>query len=81
MDPVRLETGFLSPEDPGSLMGGHTDYFRQDSTSATNIQGVIEGTEVSPYVEDQIHQTYSRLWPADRQPAGAESRGLRLWQS
>ncbi|MGW6174172.1 alpha/beta hydrolase [Arthrobacter sp. NPDC055138] len=63
MDPVRLETGFLSPDNPDSLMGGHTDYFRQDSTSATNIQGVIEGTEVSPYVEDQIHQTYSAYGP------------------
>ncbi|TJY69599.1 hypothetical protein E4J89_09905 [Arthrobacter sp. CAU 1506] len=63
MDPVRLETGFLAPEDSGSLMGGHTDYFRRDSTSATNIQGIIEGTEVSPYVEDQIHQTYSAYGP------------------
>ncbi len=63
MDPVRLETGFLKPDDPGSLMGGHTDYFRQDSTAATNIQGVIEGTEVSPFVEDQIHQTYSAYGP------------------
>ena len=63
MDPVRLETGFLRPEDPESLMGGHTDYFRRDSTSATNIQGVIEGTEVSTYVEDQIHQTFSPYGP------------------
>lgn len=51
----RLESGFTDPTDPNSLMGGHTDYFHPGSTAATNIQGVIEGTEVAPFVKDEHH--------------------------
>lgn len=57
----RLESGFLRDgtdtlmgEDDG-MMGGHTSYFTPGSDSASNIQGVIEGTEVSPYVEPEFH--------------------------
>lgn len=57
----RLESGFLRDgtdtligEDDGA-MGGHTSYFIPGSDSATNIQGVIEGTEVSPFVKPEHH--------------------------
>lgn len=59
MDPVRLETGFRKQDEPESLIRGHVDYFWLRSTSALNIKGVIEGTNVIPYVEDEITNTYS----------------------
>jgi hypothetical protein len=59
MDVVRLESGFLRPEDPKSLMEGHVDYFFPGSTAASNVQGVVEGTNVSLFVEDNILSTNS----------------------
>lgn len=61
MDAVRLESGFLDPADPDSLMKGHTEYFRAGSTSAANIAAVIEERPVSLYVEDEwrVVQGYS----------------------
>lgn len=55
MGATRLETGFKDPTDPTSVMGGHTDYFIPGSTSAQNIQGVIEGTQVSEFVPYEHH--------------------------
>ncbi|GAA1120544.1 hypothetical protein GCM10009582_17210 [Arthrobacter flavus] len=52
MGVTRLETGFLDPRNPDSVMGGHEDYFTPASTSAQNISGVINGTKVSLHVED-----------------------------
>lgn len=51
MDVNRLESGFSNPRDPESLMHGHMDYFHRGSTAASNMNGVIEGTTVSPFVE------------------------------
>lgn len=55
MGAVRLESGFKSPDDPGSVMGGHTDYFWDNSTAAANMNGVIEGTSVSEFVDYEQH--------------------------
>lgn len=55
MDADRLETGFLDPKDPDSLMEGHSDYFVKGSTSAANMQAVIEGGRVSLYVDEVWH--------------------------
>ena len=55
MGAIRLESGFKDPSDPGSVIGGHTDYFWDGSTAATNINGVIEGTTVSPFVDYEHH--------------------------
>lgn len=53
MGVTRLETGFLVPSDPGSLMKGHSDYFTDGSTAATNIKGVINESRVSLHVENK----------------------------
>ena len=53
MGAIRLESGFENPKNPDSIMNGHTDYFGKKSTAAANIRSVIEGGDVSLYVEDQ----------------------------
>lgn len=55
MGAVRLESGFKDPSDPESVIGGHTDYFWDGSTAATNMNGVIEGTSVSRFVDYEHH--------------------------
>lgn len=60
MGAVRLESGL---KDDGSIMEGHTDYFERDSTSARNIEGVVYGEDVSPYLEPEIH-----TYPGSYQP-------------
>ncbi|WP_157075236.1 hypothetical protein [Arthrobacter luteolus] len=55
MNADRLESGFLDPKDPDSLMKGHSDYFVPGSTSAANMQAVIEGGRVSLYVDEVWH--------------------------
>lgn len=52
MGAIRLEAGFMDPSDPRSLLSGHEKYFTPGSTSVSNIQGVIDGTEVSLFVQD-----------------------------
>ncbi|MGP5731378.1 hypothetical protein [Arthrobacter rhombi] len=51
----RLESGFLDSSDPKSIVKGHVEYFKPGSTSAQNIQEVIEGGNVSLFVEDRQH--------------------------
>ncbi|MFZ3453988.1 hypothetical protein [Arthrobacter sp. 7Tela_A1] len=63
MGAVRLETGFLDPADPESLMRGHSEYFYEGSTSAANIAAVVEGKKVSLYVEDEWHTVAGRSYP------------------
>ena len=58
MGAVRLESGFLDPFDPDTVMKGHSDYFVEGSTSAANIQAVIEGGRVSLYVEEVFHHGF-----------------------
>ncbi len=58
MGAVRLESGFLDPFDPETVMKGHSDYFVEGSTSAANIQAVIEGGRVSLYVEEVFHHGF-----------------------
>lgn len=70
MGATRLETGFVDPDDPDSLMSGHTDYFGPRSTAAMNIAGIIDGTRVSRYVPDMVGmgpggQSYS---PVEKYP-------------
>ncbi|WMY78280.1 alpha/beta hydrolase [Citricoccus sp. I39-566] len=60
MGAVRLESGL---QDDGSIMEGHTDYFERGSTSARNIEGVVYGEDVSPYLEPEIH-----TYPGSTQP-------------
>ncbi|VXB76471.1 alpha/beta hydrolase [Citricoccus sp. K5] len=60
MGAVRLESGL---KDDGSIMEGHTDYFERGSTSARNIEGVVYGEDVSPYLEPEIH-----TYPGSYQP-------------
>ncbi|MEO9247484.1 alpha/beta hydrolase [Citricoccus nitrophenolicus] len=60
MGAVRLESGL---QDDGSIMEGHTDYFERGSTSARNIEGVVYGEDVSPYLEPEIH-----TYPGSSQP-------------
>ena len=55
MGVTRLETGFIDPADPRSVVTGHEEYFVPGSTSAMNLTGVIEGTWVSPFVEYVTH--------------------------
>lgn len=57
----RLESGFLRDgtdtligEDDG-MTGGHTSYFTPGSDAALNIEGVVQGTQVFPYVEPEFH--------------------------
>ncbi|MCC3265685.1 hypothetical protein [Arthrobacter gengyunqii] len=57
MGAVRLESGFRDPLIADSLMGGHMDYFGRGSTAAENIKGVINGGEVSLFIEDVWYST------------------------
>lgn len=54
MGAIRLEPGFADPDDPDTLLKGHEDYFKRGSTAAMNIQGVIDGSTVSLFVEDEV---------------------------
>ncbi len=65
MGAVRLETGYMVN---GELVSGHTDYFHPDSVSALNIQGVVLGTEVIPYVEPQVHVIPGSPYPVIEYP-------------
>lgn len=60
MDAIRLESGLM---EDGSVMSGHTDYFEHGSTSAQNIEGVVYGEDVAPYLEPEIH-----VYPGSHQP-------------
>jgi len=51
MGAVRLESGLLAD---GSIMTGHSDYFEHGSTSARNIQGVVYGEDVHPYLRPEV---------------------------
>ncbi|MBF4993619.1 hypothetical protein ITX31_05785 [Arthrobacter gandavensis] len=71
MGAVRLESGFVDPKKPDSLMRGHTDYFAEGSTSAANIQSVINGNRVSLYVEDEFHYGFGYAYsesPIEERP-------------
>lgn len=52
MGAVRLESGL---RDDGTILEGHTSYFEHGSTSARNIEGVVYGEDVYPYLEPDIH--------------------------
>lgn len=71
MNPHRLETGCERDGVLGPLITGHTSYFMPGSTSARNLQGVIEGSKVYPYVLDQGE-------PAPGSPAGVTVRSPLL---
>lgn len=68
----RLESGFLDPKDPDSIVTGHSEYFTPGSTSANNIQAVIEGGDVSPYIEDEMRystpHSYESYSPLEDRP-------------
>lgn len=68
----RLESGFLDPNDPGSIVKGHSEYFTPGSTSANNIQAIIEGGDVSPYIEDKFRystpHSYDNYSPLEEHP-------------
>ncbi|MCC3296827.1 hypothetical protein [Arthrobacter caoxuetaonis] len=71
MGAVRLESGFVDPQKPDSLMRGHTDYFAKGSTSAANIQAVIKGGRVSLYVEEVFHYGFGYAYsesPIEERP-------------
>lgn len=57
MGVTRLESGFLVHRDATTLMGGHSDYFSRVSTAALNMLGVIRGTQVILFVEDEYLAT------------------------
>lgn len=71
MGAVRLETGFTAR---GELVSGHTDYFHPDSVSALNIEGVVLGTEVMPYVEPEVHVIPGSPYPVIEYPLESESQ-------
>lgn len=50
MGVTRLESGFINHDDGGEVVGGHTEYFRKDSTAMRNMRGVIYGQELYPFV-------------------------------
>jgi hypothetical protein len=65
MGAVRLETGFTAE---GELVSGHTDYFHPESVSALNIEGVVLGTEVIPYVQPEVHVLPGSPYPVIEYP-------------
>jgi hypothetical protein len=75
MGAVRLESGFMG--DGQTVMGGHTDYFDPRSTSARNIEGVVYGTEVRPYLQPEIHTTVGSPYPYIEYPLEAEADHYR----
>lgn len=68
----RLESGFLDPDDPDSIVKGHSEYFTPGSTSANNMQAIIEGGDVSPYIEDKFRystpHSYDNYSPLEEHP-------------
>ncbi|GLB69322.1 hypothetical protein [Arthrobacter mangrovi] len=77
LDAVRLESGFAVSSDPSSgLLGGHTDYFMEQSTAVANMRAVINGTDAVAYVEDELAVagrgvvSYS---PLEADPAGFDN--------
>ncbi|MGW9550059.1 alpha/beta hydrolase [Citricoccus zhacaiensis] len=64
MGAIRLESGFLRDGtdtimgEGDGLTGGHSSYFDRGSDSALNLSGVIQGTEVSLYLEPVYHHGY-----------------------
>ncbi|MBD8044234.1 hypothetical protein H9638_10495 [Arthrobacter sp. Sa2BUA2] len=80
MDAVRLESGFVNPKKPDSLMKGHSDYFVKGSTSAANMQSVIEGGRVSLYVDEVLHNGFGySYWesPIEERPEDYTTRKLQ----
>lgn len=71
MGSVRLATGFTAR---GELVSGHTDYFHPDSVSALNIEGVVLGTEVMPYVEPEVHVIPGSPYPVFEYPLEPEGQ-------
>ncbi|MEV4900375.1 alpha/beta hydrolase [Citricoccus sp. NPDC055426] len=70
MGAVRLESGFMG--DNTTVMGGHTDYFEHESTSAGNIAGVVYGGDVAPYLEPEVHTTFGSPYPYIEYPLEAD---------
>jgi hypothetical protein len=60
MNAIRLESGLM---EDGSLMTGHVDYFEHGSISALNIEGVVYGENVYPYLEPDV-----RVFPGSPYP-------------
>jgi hypothetical protein len=74
LDAVRLESGFAVSSDPSSgLLGGHTDYFMEQSMAVANMRAVINGTDAVAYVKDELVVTgrsVTSYSPLEADPAG-----------
>jgi hypothetical protein len=75
MGAVRLESGFMGNGE--TVMGGHSDYFDPRSTSARNIEGVVYGTEVRPYLQPEIHTIIGSPYPYIEYPLEADADHYR----
>ena len=79
MSAVRLETGFTDRYRTDELVTGHSNYFDERSTSAANIQAVIEGGGVRLYVEEVFHHGFGYAYwenPLEERP---EDFTIRKW--
>ncbi|MFC7401206.1 alpha/beta hydrolase [Citricoccus sp. GCM10030269] len=74
MGAVRLESGF---DTNGEVMSGHTNYFNDGSTSAQNIEGVVYGNEVAPYLEPDVHVYPGSPYPVTEYPLESDADHYR----